>query len=131
MRQQIEASPVSSGLAGKGGGNLDVIRRMQRGELYDQGAGRAQYALPITDDGDLACAVKIHRNRHAADDPVVINHRVGLVDHDRVVRLHWVLLVGNGEGEHCAVTDAEPNVTEVSMVPAPLPKSSGIADQLQ
>ena len=130
MRQQVEAAPVSRGFAGKCGCNPYVVRRVQRSQLHDHRAGSAEHALPITDDGDLTGPVEVHSDRHATDDLVVGDHRVHLVDHDRVIGLYWVLFLGHGKGEHGAVADAESYPTEVGVVTAALPEPGRISNQL-
>ncbi len=86
MRHQVEAAPVRGRRRRESGGDPHVVRRVQRSQLHEQGPGHRKHVLPIPDHRHLTGPVQIHRDRHAAHHRVVLDHRVRLVHHDRVVR---------------------------------------------
>ena len=130
VRQQIESAPLAATLGRHDEGQLHVVGGVQRGDLRDEGARGRDGQVAIPDERDLAAALQIDHRRQGRNDPRQAHEPVGRALHDRVERLHRVLLVGQPHRKRPHVGQPHPHAQEVGVSRATFPPPRGVSGQL-
>ena len=128
--QEVEPLPLPARGGGDDGGQVHVVRRVQRTDLRGDRAAQAHGVFASPDDRDMAAALEVENRRQALRDARELHEPGRGALHDGVERLHGVLLGRESHIDGAEVAGADPHPQEVGIAGPTLPSPRGVRADL-